>query len=119
MEAILLLDGLFEVREVAQDCIAQSLRKVVVQDLYDAAQVLELLNLLASWRDRNEYWPHTVSQYAIWEGRCLMRILNCQKSLHALLGHLLDVFLIALEELEEDANYFGLDLDCIEFQRRP
>ena len=119
MEAILLLNGLLEVREVAQDCIAQALREIVVQDLYNAAQVLELLNLLTSRSDRNEYWSHTVSQYAIGKGRCLMRILNRQQSLHAFLGHLLDVFLVALEELEEDANYLGLDLDSVEFQRRP
>ena len=41
-------------------------------------------------------------------------ILNLKQLLHTILRHLLDVFLVSLKELEEDADHFCFHFDDIE-----
>ena len=41
-------------------------------------------------------------------------ILNLKQLLHAIFRHLLDVLLVSLKELEEDADHLGLHFDNIE-----
>ena len=89
--------------------------KVVVEDFDKSPQVPELLNLLLSV-DRIQDWPHTLSQYAVWEG-FVRGFLNLQKPLHAFLGHFLDVSLVTLKVLEEDADDLGLNLHDVVVKR--
>ena len=87
-----------------------------MQHFNNPSKVLELLVLLSCWRDRDQDGPDTVAKNSVRERWCVVRILDVQQLLHALLGHLLDVPLVALEELEEDANDLGFHLNDIEVQ---
>ena len=84
-----------------------------MQDLDDTPQVLELLDLLPVGRDGDEDRPHAITQNAVREGGRVEWVLDLKQLLHALLGHLLDVPLVALEELEENADDLGLHLDDV------
>ena len=103
--------------QIAQNGLAQTRVEVVVEHLDDAAQVLELLKLLSVRADGHQYGANTVAQNSVRESGCVVRVLDLQQFFHALLRHLLDVFLISLEELEEDADNFGLDLNYVEVKR--
>lgn len=93
--------------------MAQTYRKVVVQNLDDPAKMLELLNLLLIRRNREQDRPDAVSQNAVGESWRVIWVLDEQQFFHALLRHLLDVLFVPLKELEEAANNLGFDLHYV------
>lgn len=102
-----------QVLQVLKDGLAKTGCEIVVKHFDDASQVLELLWLLAIGRNGDEDGAHTVAKDAVRECRRVVLVLNVEQLFHALLGHLLNVALVALEELEEDANDLCLYLDDV------
>lgn len=117
MEAILLTNRLLQVLKVAQNSMTKSLSEVVVQYFDDSAQMLELLDLLPARCDRNEDGPDAVTEDPVRERWCVVRVLDVKQLLHAFFRHLLDVLLVPLEELKEDADYFSLDLNNVKVKK--
>ena len=62
--------------QITQNGLTQARVEVVVEHLYDAAEVLELLKLLSVRADGHQYRANTVAQNSVRESWCVVRVLD-------------------------------------------
>ena len=79
--------------------------------------MLELLELLSVGWYWHEDGADAVTKNAVRKSWRMERVLDLQKFFHALFWHFLNVFLVSLKELEEDANDLGRYLYDVEVKR--